>query len=467
MSETELLDLDIQNYTANDVENLFGLSSSKKYTSQEVEMKEMEIREKLLKSEQVNKKFKRDLIFFLESAKKMLIQEKCPAPPAPTSIPAINRVLDPTPNIPAPYPHTHTQSPQIATSRNQELIPSPQIFASSYVSSGGGKNEYYTGKINPLEKRLRTTNICIDTVFRNNYSSTKSSDFTYKLPKPMNNVVSLQLTSLEMPRVWNEFSSINKNNSMTVYLYNMTGFPDASYTVIIPDGNYDEDTFTCSLNNAFSIIGNGLDFLWCEIQDITYSTIIRAKSHSEKCTGGPYPYDPTTPFYSPDFYFTLDFNIEDRPLYKNLGWMMGFRKKRYTVRRSDQFISLTANQFIPVKYEGVIRSESFFGSTMNCYVFLEIDDFNNNFPTDSIISAVGYKGDYLGKNIIARITVNSGPNTVVNDNASDLIFKLREYYGPVNLEKLKIRLLNRFGDVIDLNQTDFSMTLEVKQLMNC
>ena len=72
--------------------------------------------------------------------------------------------------------------------------------------------------------------------------------------------------------------------------------------------------------------------------------------------------------------------------------------------------------------------------------------------------------NYLGKNIIARITITSGINTIVTDNASDQIFKKREYFGPVNIDKFKIRLLNRFGDVINLNNNDYSFTLELKQI---
>jgi hypothetical protein len=71
---------------------------------------------------------------------------------------------------------------------------------------------------------------------------------------------------------------------------------------------------------------------------------------------------------------------------------------------------------------------------------------------------------YLGKNIMARIPVSSLQNTIVFNNASDLIFKCREYFGPVRLERLRIRILNRYGEVINLNSNDFSMALEITEL---
>ena len=44
--------------------------------------------------------------------------------------------------------------------------------------------------------------------------------------------------------------------------------------------------------------------------------------------------------------------------------------------------------------------------------------------------------------------------------------KTREYFGPVKLEKLRIRLLNKFGHVIDMNQNDFSISFEIKENYN-
>ena len=49
-------------------------------------------------------------------------------------------------------------------------------------------------------------------------------------------------------------------------------------------------------------------------------------------------------------------------------------------------------------------------------------------------------------------------------NQSDKIFRQRDYLGPVTIRKLNIRLLNRFGDPIDINNNDFSMALELKVL---
>jgi hypothetical protein len=50
----------------------------------------------------------------------------------------------------------------------------------------------------------------------------------------------------------------------------------------------------------------------------------------------------------------------------------------------------------------------------------------------------------------------------VVDNGGDFIFKKRSYFGPVKLEKMHIKLLNKFGEMLELNRNDFSFSLELE-----
>ena len=73
----EQLDLDINNYNINDLERFFQINPRAKYSEGDIELKEYNIREKLLASGHIDKRFKRDLIEFLELAKNWLIFVKC------------------------------------------------------------------------------------------------------------------------------------------------------------------------------------------------------------------------------------------------------------------------------------------------------------------------------------------------------------------------------------------------------
>lgn len=467
---TSALDLDINNYSIKDIEQFFRFKPKSGYNANDVELRECEIREQLISSGHINKRVKRDVIEFLTLAKKLLIERKCPLP-VPTSIPK-NYQLDTV-----DFPRSKE-----AMSRQEELVHKPPTQFMYTQNS-----DFFPGTLNPLEKRVVTKVVSIDTLFRPNYSRTKPSDFLYTLPESINNVTSMQLISLELPRMWYTFSAADGTNEMTIELYNLDALNEVyteqtypSYiknTIIIPDGNYTSDTFEQTMNKIFRNLKNGLEYLFIVVDPITTSTIIRAKHPSVD-------YDPYADKYAysdeegypNNFYFTLDFKIgsdPNRPLYKNMGWMMGFRKSEYTVHLANSYLDNTYGTYInyvygdtngPIVFEAYVRSESSYGCMSDNYMFIEIDDFHNNFPTDTIISMNGQGGSYLGKNIIARITLTSGANTIIDDIAGDMIFKKREYFGPVKIEKLNIRLLNRFGDVLNINQNDFSLALELKQL---
>jgi len=79
------MDLNIDNYSITDLENFFKFQP-KKYSLDEIEKREYEIREQLLSSGHINKKFKRDLITFLKEAKDRLSQTIPHQPPQPLSI---------------------------------------------------------------------------------------------------------------------------------------------------------------------------------------------------------------------------------------------------------------------------------------------------------------------------------------------------------------------------------------------
>ena len=44
--------------------------------------------------------------------------------------------------------------------------------------------------------------------------------------------------------------------------------------------------------------------------------------------------------------------------------------------------------------------------------------------------------------------------------------KSREYFGPIKLSKLSIRILNQYGEVLELNGYNYFTILEIKQLYN-
>ena len=83
----DVLDLDIQHYSDQDLEQFFQLLPNKKYSISDVEYKENEMREKYLNRSQLDSRFVTNFVDFLTNAKKRLISAKHTEVKPPTTVP--------------------------------------------------------------------------------------------------------------------------------------------------------------------------------------------------------------------------------------------------------------------------------------------------------------------------------------------------------------------------------------------
>ena len=332
--------------------------------------------------------------------------------------------------------------------------------------------KYPTGSLNHLDRRTVAKNLCIDSLFRKNYNATSSSNFTFVLNEPINNVVSMTVNAMEFPNAWYTFSSINHSNEFTIKIYNApTALDDCTicydtvmtHVIKIPDGNYRSDVLRDTINNMFTNIRGGLEFIYFDINEVNTHCLFRSKTAGDDSKdlflNGDIQMDPP-------FSFEVDFRVEKditRPLYKNAGWMLGFRKDKYTISYlTNPVINSTEGMFNLKEYNWHLESESSYGSNIQNYVFLELDDHNKNFNTNKFLTN-SYESQ-LGNNVIGRISVVSGMNTIITNTQNDFIFKKRDYFGPVKIERIHIKLLNKLGEPIELNGNDFSFMIEFEQL---
>ena len=126
--------------------------------------------------------------------------------------------------------------------------------------------------------------------------------------------------------------------------------------------------------------------------------------------------------------------------------------------------AVTIYDAVPFKtntYNWFLKSESSYGSTVQNYFFLEVNDSNSNFTSNQYLSGSDSE-DYLQNNILDRITLTSGMNTIITLNEQSRLS--REYFSPVRLDTLCIRLIDKYGNTLNLNGNDFSLALEIEQL---
>jgi hypothetical protein len=65
----------------------------------------------------------------------------------------------------------------------------------------------------------------------------------------------------------------------------------------------------------------------------------------------------------------------------------------------------------------------------------------------------------LNNNILARISFQPAPFGSVVQNTLVVTTTPRQYFGPVDILKLNIQLLDEYGRVIDMNNMDYSFCL--------
>jgi hypothetical protein len=282
-----------------------------------------------------------------------------------------------------------------------------------------------SSKINPIDRPTISRLLCIDTTFRHNYTTTKSSDFIYTCPENIKKVTSLKISAIEIPNNWYAFSDALMNNIFTV----TDNITKVVYVFKIPEGNYTSDDISSITLIQVSPTTPGIPDKAITVDIITSKTTIFLRN-----TGN----------------YTINFEVPGLLLQQTAGWSLGFRKSTY----------------VGIKE---ITSEGSYSASFDNYFFVDVDDYQSNFVTDAVVSVThGLNGVpfYLGNTIMARIPVTTNSNSVMFNNGSDLLFKTREYFGPVKLEKLRIRLLNKFGHVIDMNQNDYSIAFEIKENYN-
>ena len=411
-------DLNIDNYTKYELIEMFELPEN--YNKNILEIKETKLKDNIINNKEINKDTQINTINFLIKAKNILLNDL-------NNNINNKKIQKPTlqDKIEDFYNSSYELKPSLLEDRGEHMVQirKEKPYLSSYPS------EYFAGVINPLKKRTIKKNLNIDTRFRDNYYTTQSSNFNITLPMTMNDVLTMQLTAIELPITYYNVSKQFGNNYFSVTIDSI------SKVLSIPDGTYSASGLINIINNSLTILGAGF-------QDITFIININNTGDGNNGSGQTMVGLVSGSMVSS---FSLNFQADrfgndDRntPLPLKLGWILGFRNGIYI--NNLNYVS-----------EGIADV------TGSRYFYLVVDDHNNN-VNNSFYSA--FNSSILNKNILARISLMQTNNySVLLENNLNLVTTPREYFGPVNLQTLNIQLLDEYGRVVELNNMDFSFCL--------
>ena len=414
-------DLNIQNYKLKELEEIFDLPQN--YDQAIIELRELKLRENICSDSSVNDNMRNETLEFLKKARDNLIN-------------SLNNIRNKFKELNLSNTDISLRPSKIITESGSQYI----IERDNTPFSQSFPSEFYPGSINPLKKRSIRQYLNIDTRFRDNYYSTLSTNFHLDLPMKFGSVLSMQLSAFEIITTYYVISKQYGNNFFWITI-NQTNGQINKEQIIIPDGNYIPSDLLDYLNNYVSATGP------LGSKDAIFNSIVFTINISSSSSGSGQFVIGFSELPSEGATITLDFQASTQgnpdngtPLTLKLGWLLGFRLGIY--ENNVNYVS-----------EGIVNL------TGPKYFFLVIDDYNNN-VNNGFYSA--FNSSILNKNILARISYQDGSFINFSENNLSLITAPRQYFGPVDIQKLHIQLIDEFGRFIDLNNMDYSFCLTLQ-----
>lgn len=247
---------------------------------------------------------------------------------------------------------------------------------------------------------VRIKHVSVNSIFRPNYYNTQSSNFSITLPETINNVISMRISSVNIPiqSIYNISEELG-NNAFTIDGIDIS-LIDGYYTFTNDGSNSIISELKKSPNN--SLIPE------ISISPITNRVSISASSH-------------------------ISFASENSttPLTLTLGWLLGFRAASY-------------NTSVAIAEAPIANKPREF--------YIAINDFQNN-AVNKFSSA--FSESLLPDNIITKIN-QKNDSSIINQETID---RTRYYDGPTQINKLSFTIYDEYGRIVNLNNNDWSCIL--------
>jgi len=448
---SQLFKLQINEYSLGEMQSLLNLESP--YTLEDIVNNENCLREKLLVDGAVSATKKEEIITFLGLVKKKLMED------IKQGFKAKNTVVDNQHNV-IRRPFTE----KARTKVDNFIAPNLKTAANMLPDA-----------------HLKRTLLCLDSRFRDNYYTTLSTDYHLTLPTKVKNVISMELVALEFPNTYYQISKSLGNNFFWMGWSAPMGAVMVAgkisilnwFYISIPDGNYRRADIQKVINEQITYAtshglretisseqpgptGGGLNGIkppQCiidahSIKTVFAVTVTVGQQLELRFNGsrGDNTTTNTTSYITPP---DLDLGGVGG-IISNFGWILGYRMAEYT--SSQAYVS-----------------EGCYDGWGTKYLYIVIDDYNmnvNNYVIPSYNSSIGKA------NILARISTTSAASDSFSQGLSlnndfinpDISIKKRDYFGPVDIQRLHLQVIDEFGRILDLNNMDLAIGLDLVSL---
>ena len=421
------INLDINNYSIGELEKLLKLPTN--YTSENI-VKQKEVLTLNIKESAMNDAQKTELYIFLDNIRNKLINN-------------LEKIDEKKFNLINQYDGNHFLIKTINTGYKTLLENNKQIDKS-------------------IIKRTYT----IDSIFRSNYDlpDNPSHNYIIQLPETINRAITMSISSVEIPLTYYNISAFNNNNIFSIQELSGNARVEVSgnpYTIRLTSGLYEARANT-HINtkiiayNIIDEINNALkqnttteisNNIICSLDSRTGKTNFKVQNSPTKNYKINFDIDNSNSYIGS----TIKYNCYENFIYQKLGWQLGFTSPSIIIDSSGIYSDRICNINYPR------------------YIYIAIDDFQPSSRNYFSVAA----SSLIAPNIIGRINMLSllEEKTAFKQaaNAGDFLFTqkhIREYFGPTDINKLRIQLLDEYGRPLNLNGADWSFVVTFECFYN-
>ena len=262
--------------------------------------------------------------------------------------------------------------------------------------------------------------INIDSRFRVPMEGSSASNFYFRLPTPIRNVLRIRVTSIEFANNYFIFSAYRRNVTFWVTF----GSPAVTASVVIPDGNYTVDALVNAINDLFG--ASALSWLSLGFNAITGEfTFTGSQTFSLNTECG------STDTYNREFDYGLGYNL-------------GFGRGIFDA------VDVSGGTV----FAAVSNQSAYFAG--DPYIFLKVNDF------ECVRQTVhGYQFTALAKIILTQAKDYMNFDDYTGHHAKEVTFP-----NPYDLTRFKIQLLDPYGQRLQMDSSQISFSLEVLEVRN-
>ncbi len=494
-------DFDIENYSIEELINILGLGSEIPLTNEKIVTTVEKIKKQFQKNEDLSDAVRDNFLDFFNKINKKLLNHKKENTvrdlfDEEISAGGITRKAIPV----------NTRGPAKATLYDKEVMGETRIanLKDANPMPAGPFDKISTDYKNPLLRNTYRKLVTIDSHYRsilwesdclgntilgsNNKLMEMASDFTVNMEPPLNNVLDITLNDVYIPHTWKVFS---KDYGTHYYIEEVDGIK----------------TFVKITERKYTTIQQLVNELNTKTTNLEFTETFPKEIEIEN-TGG------ATVVLQ---WYSLDVPSDDNVCNKtgfggkvdyNLGWLLGFRETKYTLAPGDKIIAeadvdmfgssylyITVDDFNSNKPNqdlvsfgnntGSFSMPSYYVRTTmkpgddclglndpefnsSCGKKYANKDLSSNLTTaqrytiEQIRNAmVSRKSDRYhspnSRDVFGRILLDQNSNFTIFKNVNPEYTK-RYYFGPVNLKKLRIKLVNDKGIPIEMKRHDWNFS---------